>query len=417
MALYKYCYTGKYKNIIQDWGDLEYCENLETQIDLWLEQFNESDKSIAIRLLEKFQMYRQKLLAEKIKEVYSLLLSEYKWSKDIKTFFMLEDLKDKLSNSTQFACEFQKSTNININRHVLSLSDDQIPLLKNKLIFIDDFSGTGETFIETIDLLINKNACFKSFKFIFLVINISETALLNIKTYSQVNNLKINILFSETSYKAFKENHIFTTNEFKTFRKKYFDICQALSIVSNPFGFMESESLIAFDNCVPNNNLSLFREKSEKYLPLIYRQRPNSDELYENSKNKARNYILERKYQATKSIFDFKLMLFIIYCVLYGQRLNISKTCKRFGMTASQYFEKIEFCKINNLVEIQDEKFTLGKNFEKTFAYNKKTKNIVNIAKKIIKGKFAITEESFCDIIKYTPIDFEKRFQGYKKEE
>ena len=145
---------------------------------------------------------------------------------------------------------------------------------------------------------------------------------------------------------------------------------------------MESESLIVFDNCVPNNNLSLFREKSEKYLPLIYRQRPNSDELYENSKNKARNYILERKYQATKSIFDFKLMLFIIYCVLYGQRLNISKTCKRFGMTASQYFEKIEFCKINNLVEIQDEKFTLGKNFEKTFAYNKKTKNIVNIAKR-----------------------------------
>ena len=62
---------------------------------------------------------------------------------------------------------------------------------------------------------------------------------------------------------------LFILQKFILFRKKYFNICQSLSIASNPFGFMETESLIAFDNCVPNNNLSLFREKSDLYLPLI----------------------------------------------------------------------------------------------------------------------------------------------------
>ncbi len=417
MALYKYYYKGKYKDIIQDWGDLEYCEQLEFKIDKWLEQFNDEDKTIAIRLLQKFQMYRQKLLAEKIKELYELLLNRFEWSSNVKTFFMLADLKDKLSNSTQFACEFQKTTNININRNIISLNVDSIATLKNKIIFIDDYSGTGSTFIETIDLLVNTNSIFKNFEFVFLVVNISEVALLNINTFSKENNLNINVLYTETSFKAFKENHIFNTNEFKEFRKKYFNICQSLSIASNPFGFMETESLIAFDNCVPNNNLSLFREKSDLYLPLIYRQRPNDDELYKNSQIKAHDYILEHQFKSTKPIFGFKLMVFIMYCIIYGQRLNISKTCKLFGMTASQYFEKINFCRINNLIDIENEKYVLGRNFDNVFANNKKNKNLVKIVKNLIMSNFTIPEQTFCDIINYTPMDFEKRFQGYKKEE
>ena len=86
-------------------------------------------------------------------------------------------------------------------------------------------------------------------------------------------------------------------------------------------------------------------------------------------------------------------------------------------MTASQYFEKINFCRINNLIDIENEKYVLGRNFENVFANNKKNKNLVKIVKNLIMSNFTIPEQTFCDIINYTPMDFEKRFQGYKKEE
>lgn len=418
MALYKYPYKGKYKNIIQDWGDKEYCEQIEKQIDDWLKQFEEEDKCIAIRLLEKFKMYRQKLLSEKIKELYGKFCEQFTWANQIKTVFMLADLKNRLSNSTQFACEFQKVTNLNINDDILRIEDKDVETLNNKLVFIDDYSGSGESFIESLDLIIETNNKFRNFEYIFLVINISETALFNIKVYSRDNNLDVKIISVETSLKAFQENYIFNTNEYKLFKEKYLDICKYLEITSRPFGYRNSEALIAFDVCVPNNNLSLFREKSELYNPLIYRRPPQGDELYEHNKKKTQEYYLQHKFKATRPIFNFRLFLFIVYCTTFGQRLNISKTCKTFGLTMSQYAERIELCRKNNLLTIKDERYVLGRNFDETFSETfssiREFRELKKIVKKIISGEFVITEEEFCDIIKYTPVDFEKRFQGYK---
>ena len=413
MALYKYNYEGKYKYIIQDWGDREYCEELEYKIDEWLEQFREEDKIIALRLLGKFQMYRQKLLSEKIHVLYNLLLEQFEWAQYLKTFFMLVDLKDKISNSMLFACEFQKTTGININRNIIGLSEDDIESLDNKIVFIDDYSGSGSNFIESIDLLIDKNSNFRNFEFVFLVVNISEIALTNISEYAKENRLKIKIIHTEVSSKAFKENYIFNTREYKIFKEKYYNICKELLITSNPFGFMNSEALIAFDKCVPNNNLSMFREKSNIYNPLIYRERPNEDYLYKMNKEKKNSYLIEHQFKNTKPIFNFNLICFIIYCIKYGQRLNISKTCKKFGMTATQYNDKIKLCLINDLIKIEDERYILGNNFDKVFLTCRINKNIVKIARLIINDKINFTEETFCDIINYTPVDFENRFKGY----
>lgn len=375
MALYKYSYKGKYKNIIQDWGDKEYCEDLEEKIDIWLQQFNDEDKVIAIRLLEKFTMYRQKLLAEKIKDLYHSFIKEFEWANEIKTFFMLENLKNKLSNSTAFACEFQKAIEVNIGHHILEVEDKTISSFEQKIVFIDDFAGTGSTFIETIDLLINKNNVFREFEIVFLVVNISETALLNIKTYKEKNNLNICIIKTDVSQKAFKENYIFNSREFSYFRNKYFNICKSLSVAVYPFGYLNSESLIAFDSCVPNNNLSLFRDKSNKYISLFYRRRPQEDDFCKHNQSKRKNYIDKNQFKSTGSIFDFQLMLFIIYCVKFGQRLNISKTCKTFGMTATQYKKKIDFCLSNTLIKIDNERYTFGNNFDTIFEKIKTPKN------------------------------------------
>ena len=57
MALYKYNYEGKYKYIIQDWGDLEYCEQLEYQIDEWLKQFKEEEMTPYAMLFTRHQLY------------------------------------------------------------------------------------------------------------------------------------------------------------------------------------------------------------------------------------------------------------------------------------------------------------------------------------------------------------------------
>ena len=111
--------------------------------------------------------------------------------------------------------------------------------------------------------------------------------------------------------------------------------------------------------------------------------------------------------------YSFKTQLFVLYCTLQGKSLGFAETCKVFGFTYSQFSEKLSFVLKNNLLKQSGEKFEIGVNFENAF----KEKQLINsIIKNIANGRIYVDKKEFCDIIKYTPLDFEKRFKGYIEE-
>ena len=415
MAKYSEKYEGKYKDIISDWGNNSDCLEFETKIDEWLKQFEDEDRDVALRLLSKFQMYRRIYLENKIKELYERLLKYLKGER-VNSFFMLLNMSDRLANSAFFASECKKTLeNITIHQDIKSLTDEEIDMLNNRIILIDDYIGSGDSLINTIDYLIENHPQMRKFEFDILVINISELGLQNIKTYRNSNSLKIALAYCDLSSKAFKENYIFNTQEYETTRNKYKDLCDKYNI-KFPFGYQETEALIAFDSCIPNNNLATFRDEGQcegkKLNPLFKRKISFKDDITRHREQKAYMRRSEISIKEDDN-FNFQTQIFVLYCAVQGKKLELGKACKLFGFTFSQFNSKLDFVLKNQLLIQAGEKFILGPNFEKSF---KRTRLINSIIKNILNSRIYVDEKDFCDIINYTPIDFENRFKDYIEE-
>lgn len=183
-----------------------------------------------------------------------------------------------------------------------------------------------------------------------------------------------------------------------------------------PFGYKETEALIAFDVCIPNNNIATFRaeENSEnrKLEPLFKRNISFKDDIVKLRERK----ILTRKIKLQpkrKGEYSFTTQLFVLYCLLQGKSLELKETCKVFGLTYSQFSDKLSFVLKNNLLKQSGDKFVIGPNFENAFKEKRLINSIIN---NIANGRIYVDKKEFCDIINYTPLDFEQRSKGYIEE-
>lgn len=409
-----YRYEGKYKSIINEWGTKEECEEYEVKIDNWLSQFNDENRELEYDLLKHFQMYRGKSLDKKIKALYDKFLNEIAWGNINNIFFTLNNIYGRYGNSSQYYFNFRKVTGKDVYDINEENIDDIIAINNNHIVFIDDYSGSGESFINIIDYWINKKPEFRNFEIVFLVVNISKLGLTNINLYKENNKLSISIISIDVSEKAFKPGNIFKADACFNKRVEYLKQCERLSLKSSPFGYEETEALIAFDTCVPNNNLATFREKSDKYKPLIYRERPKISDFEKRQKNKYIENTERYLYKNTKYNNDFKTILFIIYCHIKGKSLDMLNTCELFGMTSSQFSKQIDYCLENGYLEQGENQYNIR---EKKFLLliDKKYRSIKRAVKLMINKEIVLQESEYYEIIKYTPIDFEKRFAGYKR--
>lgn len=135
------------------------------------------------------------------------------------------------------------------------------------IIFIDDFIGTGETFIKDlkkINYKISQNSIeFKSYKLVSTILMYDGKKYIE----DELNILKLNVeIYSELRYKFFDESHSIYNlynngNELKRIVGKY----GSRILVGNPnhtpylpFGYKESQSMIVYFYNTPNNTLSIF---------------------------------------------------------------------------------------------------------------------------------------------------------------
>lgn len=407
------CYhNDRHEAIVKDWGTKEEREVYSKEIDEWLAQFDEEERLLEYELLKHFQMYRGSYLKFKIDILKDKFYNEISWAKDIDIFYGLKTIPGIVRNSDYFYFNFKMRMSFEVFR-IEDYVQEIYLVANNKIVFVDDYSGSGDNFKYTIDYLISKEPNFKNFEIVFMVVNISELSLTNIQSYAETNSLNIKIIYVDISKKAFTSGYIFSEEEYASKRVEYYNQCIKFNVDSSAFGYKITEALIAFDLCVPNNNLAMFRETNDKYKALFARKRPKKSILHKNLSNKEKIYDEEHKYNYLSYLSDFKTILFAIYCHIKGTELDISKGCEVFGMSPNQFNKKINECILNSFIKKGNNCYQMERGFYRVI--KDKYLNLKEIVNSIISKEIEVNDQEYCGIINYTPLDFEKRFKGYKK--
>lgn len=153
------------------------------------------------------------------------------------------------------------------------------------IIFIDDFSGTGDSFIKYLEKDID---IYKNKHLILIVVAIMKKAVTNINEFAKRHSFKIDFLKKDEMDKIFTED---TINEKENLIKK----SKKLEINDNYIlGYEESESLLAFYNNTPNNTFGIFWFKTDHnkvIFPRINDKRPSWQKMKEDKQSRKRkNY-------------------------------------------------------------------------------------------------------------------------------
>ena len=136
------------------------------------------------------------------------------------------------------------------------------------IVFIDDFSGTGQSFIEELK---KSGGRYYGKSIYFITICIMEDAIKKIKDYSREKNINIFPIYYYMQKKTFTRNLFKNNTDAKNLLimlTEYLKIPKRES----PLGFNESESLVAFHNNTPNNTLPVIRYDTEEYTSLFPRR-------------------------------------------------------------------------------------------------------------------------------------------------
>lgn len=168
----------KYHGLTKHWGNNEECRNFAMRIDKWLNQFSDSEKPLMLTLLKHYSYFSERQVGTKVVELYE----KFKTTHKIDETFIFSQIQKEfgIGYSDIFFTSFWSKNNLyeQVEKNILDLiSNGQIP---EKIIFIDDYTGSGDTFINFIQKLCGINANFSNSQIYFLVLQASSIGLKNI---------------------------------------------------------------------------------------------------------------------------------------------------------------------------------------------------------------------------------------------
>ena len=134
------------------------------------------------------------------------------------------------------------------------LEADQIP---TDLVVVDDYSGTGKTFIKTVNKMFQIKNLAKDIHFHFLTLHITHIAVQQIEEYAKTVGIIIDIISLDCSDEAFKKNYIYGEIEAEQKKRYYMELCNKYAIEECILGFEDVASLVAFHYNTPNNTLKI----------------------------------------------------------------------------------------------------------------------------------------------------------------
>lgn len=257
------------------------------EFDVWLSQIPDKYKELSLILIQNLEYYPRNLTNKLLIELHKKLL-ELPDISDENTIYAYIKSKDGKTNSSDEYWTMYKLLN-DVNRefcyeNINAIENWQWEYVKN-IVFIDDFSGTGKSFIKELKKDVNRY-CGKNVYFI--TICVMEDAIQRISNYSKSKNINIFPIYYFVQRKTF-ERDLFDNNA--NAKNLLLALTTYLKIPDGeyPLGFDKSESLIAFHNNTPNNTLSVIRCDTEEYkclFPRKHESKPLWDKMKSESKGR-----------------------------------------------------------------------------------------------------------------------------------
>lgn len=325
-----------YEYLTSRWGGMKIREELGMRIDKWLAAFDESEKPLLLELLSNFYYYTE----ERIEDNVSLLQKRFEdeYQSDAKQAVYTKMYKEQGTSfsSVLFTAYWLKN---NLRDQA---EENLTGLLVEKIVppvvaIVDDYAGTGKTFIKTVDKFLQITNGVSDSKIYFLVLHITDYAKNQIDTYSKETGVNIVVLSLDESRDAFEKNYLYSELEAISQKKRYIAVCQRLSINDDfILGFEEISSLVAFHYNTPNNTLGLFWQDLSGFCALFPRHKTDKTVPLWKMQAEAKARRKRRSIITTYDIDDSRKAAFMAYCISKENGFSLSEAAKDFGLTAEQ---------------------------------------------------------------------------------
>lgn len=230
----------------------------------WIQEMPEELAIIVNSLMTGFDYYSHHSVNRNMKELHQQLQQQIQFDNTI--YCVLPNQEGRINSGYEYLIEYK---NLNgLSKYVvfpnLSVIQEKTLSYIKTIVFIDDFCGTGKTFIDYLE---------KAMKYVqgrevfYVVIHIMEKALGLIEKYGKEHNLSIHVLYKYSTPKAFerKLQPLEKRSSFKRLSLEY-----GLS-KKHVLGYNNTEALVAFYNNTPNNTLEVFWQNVENHPALFPR--------------------------------------------------------------------------------------------------------------------------------------------------
>jgi hypothetical protein len=226
----------------------------------WIEHIPEKTCLTVNKLLEEFYYYPHEVVNVLLKELHGRLLRSSSVNFDNTIYTLIKSKTGTINSSYDYWSEYRYLNGI--SKHVCigdisRIREEQWEFIEN-IVLIDDCSGSGKTFTNYIDFVID---LVRSKHIYLIAIHVMEEAVKKIGEYADANNLKIDVICKCTTQKAFDNPCFLSDPEIKD------DFIHTSEILNIPridiLGRFNSESICAFYNNTPNNTLGIFRYDTE----------------------------------------------------------------------------------------------------------------------------------------------------------
>lgn len=256
----------------------KWCDN-DTDIDerlqlfndkfkIWMQQIPEENQATVLTLIENLEYYSHKRTNAWLKMLHNKLLENSNISDENTIYLFIKSKYGKTNSSNDYWTEYKLINNINKNICLtdIDLLDAEDWKYIENIVFIDDFSGSGKSFIDELKKSPGK---YKNKNVYFITINTMVSATEKIESYCKDNEINIVLLSVFNQEKAFSRN-FFENNDIA--KNEIHTMSQIFSIPNKEImGYDDGEALVVFYNNTPNNTLGFIRYNTNSYQSIFPR--------------------------------------------------------------------------------------------------------------------------------------------------
>lgn len=271
---------------------------IQMRYDEWFMQIPEQYQPIVQTLLENLEYYSKQTTNRWLCHLHNEMISNHSITDENTVYAFIKSSDGKSNSSNDYWTEYKAINEINAEicyENMDEILDWQWEFIKN-IVFIDDFSGSGKSFLDELKKHSNRYIGKNVF---FVAINIMVCALDQIQQFACDNGIHICLIIAHYQTKAFEKN-LFDDDCIA--KEKIVQMSSDFNIPScHQLGFKNTQALIAFHNNTPNNTLGFIRFDTDDYKSLFPR-RNDKKPSWQIMRNKRSNRAKANYNNAVRSV-------------------------------------------------------------------------------------------------------------------